>query len=166
MAGILFTGLEGFLPLGGFFMLLLVYMFGTVIGNVIFKLARRKLGSKVAVAVALGLISGSFSASFAWQQFYGNAMEQMIARSHSARVAQARRSAAEKNYMSEKFTGNASSEDDTQIDEPSDERANISALARPGMAPSPISLALIVFTLGTLSPFLGWSAPMPSWFRR
>src|ERR1700735_1884951 len=42
LAGMLFTGLERFLPLGGFFMFLIVYMLGTFVGNLIFKIAKRK----------------------------------------------------------------------------------------------------------------------------
>lgn len=166
LAGLLFTGLEGVLPLGGFFMLLIVYMVGSVVGNVIFKIAKRKLGGKVALAVAVGLIFGSFSASSAWQHFYGAGLERAMVRSHSALMAKAKQSAPASRNANQNVDGAAVSEEQSAADDSTGDAAYMTALARAGLAPSPISLSLIVFAFGALSPFLGWGNPIPNLFRR
>jgi hypothetical protein len=166
LAGLLFTGLEGALPLGGFFMLLIVYMVGSLAGNLIFKIAKRKLGPKVAITVAVGLVAGSFSASSAWQHLYGTALEQAMTRNPSAFVARAKRSTAANMNTTQNVVGSTVGEDTTKVDDSSGDAAYMAALARTGLAPSPISLSLIVFAFGALSPFLGWGNPIPNLFRR
>jgi hypothetical protein len=59
IAGLLFGLLEIFCPVGGFFILILVYFLGVLAGNIIFKLAGRKIGSKMAITAALGALIGS-----------------------------------------------------------------------------------------------------------
>jgi len=98
VAGLLFAFLQALFPLGGFYMLTLGYLFGCLVGNIIFKIAGRKLGSKIAVIVAIGLLAGRFCLTFSWLSL--------------------------------------------------------------------ISLSLIVFMLGAISPFLGWSNLFSGLFRR
>ncbi len=90
IAGFLFLLSQIFCPLSGFFMLLIYYFLGALAGNLIFKIAGRKIGKKMAIAVGIGVLTGNF--------FH-------------------------------------------------------------------ISLSLILFLLGTTSPFLGWSFSWPG-FRR
>ena len=160
LAGLLFTGLQQFVPLGGFYMLFIVYLLGTFVGNLIFKIAKRKLGPKIAISVAVGLLLGSFTASFAWQNFYGLAVKQAIARTSSIRANK-----VAKEVQSNAGNGDHSVDSDSE-EEVSDVMTNAAALTRAGLAPSPISLPLIIFALGALSPFLGWGNPLPNLFRR
>lgn len=147
-------------------MLLIVYMVGSLAGNVIFKIAKRKLGAKVAITVAVGLVAGSFSASSAWQHFYGTAIEEAMAPNPSAIIAQAKRSSGAKMNTAQNVVGSTAEEDTTNVDDSAGNAAYMAALARARLAPSPISLSLIVFAFGALSPFLGWGNPIPNLFRR
>jgi hypothetical protein len=93
VVGLLFASLQTIFPLGGFYMLVIVYFLGSFAGNIIFKISGRKLGRKVATIVTLGLLIGT-------------------------------------------------------------------------LCLTPISLSLIIFILGTISPFLGWGNPFAGFFRR
>ncbi len=59
VAGLLFAFLQALFPLGGLAMLLFIYLFGSLAGNIIFKIAGRKLGAKIVTTVIAGLLSGS-----------------------------------------------------------------------------------------------------------
>jgi len=164
LAGLLFTGLEGIIPLGGFFMLLIVYILGSVAGNLIFKISKRKLGGKVALTVTAGLLCGSFSASSAWGNFYGETIAQVVAQSRAPLSAQTKVPGGDNHDTSQKAIDDGTEQ--SAVDDASYRAAYAAALARANMAPSPISLALIIFALGAITPFLGWGNPLSNLFRR
>ncbi len=116
VAGLLFSLLQVFIPLGGFFMLFFVYLFGVFVGNILFKFTGRKLGGKVAATIAAGIFAGSLCVFLLWQSLFGLILG--------------------------------------QIGTP---EALINSM--PNQAASPISLSLIIFMVGAVSPFLGWNLP-------
>jgi len=183
VVGLLFTGLQTIFPLGGFYMLFLVYFLGSFAGNIIFKICGRKLGPKVATTVAAGLLAGSLCISFASQSLYGLVLKRMMAQNIATdsiptispanpyvtapanRQNQAGTDPSQTNYAGS--VDSRLNKNNPAGASPADISAAIAlAQARSGLAPSPISLSLIIFILGTISPFMGWGNPFTGLFRR
>jgi len=165
IAGFLFVCLQALCPLGSIYILFFVYILGTFVGNIIFKIAGRKIGPKVAITVAAGLLAGSFCVSFAWQSIYGLAINNIMTPSYStAKITDTKYSAHSTLTPS---ANSSSKQSDTSIPNSADaSRALAIAQASRLLAASPISLSLIIFSLGAISPFLGWGNPFSGLFRR
>lgn len=163
--GFLFAVLQAFCPLGSIYILFFVYLIGTFIGNIIFKIAGRKIGPKVAVTVVAGLLAGSFCVSFAWQSFYGLAIKNiMVSESSSTKIADTKYGV---DSTANPSADNSSDQNDT-IEPNSANASQAFAIAQASrmFAASPISLSLFIFALGAVSPFLGWGNPFARLFRR
>ncbi len=168
VAGLLFALLQGLCPLGGFYMLIFVYLIGAFIGNIIFKIAGRKLGAKVAITVAAGLLAGNLCLCFGWQRLYEVTINRLMSQNAiSDSTANQSHSVSPTDGQSQSVavpTGNNNISPKTNS--PDALYALAAAQASAGLAPSPISLSLIIFILGTIGPFLGWATPIPGFFRR
>lgn len=143
IAGVLFNLLQGFFPLGGFYILFFVYLIGVLAGNIVFKLSRRKIGGRVASAVAVGVLLGSLCTPFLWTTCVNSMTEKKqdaITRSQ------------------EEQTIKIAPADEYSTDNICDKKIN-------KLAAEPISLPLIVFLLGVISPFLGWNFSWPGYRR-
>ena len=177
IAGGLFSIVQGFCPLGSIYILFFVYLLGALAGNVLFKFAGRKVGRKVAAVVTVGIFCGSFIVYIGWQQvastIIGTYAETPVVKTATQPTWKGTEGAAEARL--ESGSNQASSQANTE--QTSDYQSL--AAARTALAmerrgnnwgrlggPSPVSLPLIIFLLGAISPFLGWSMPMPPMFRR
>lgn len=141
VAGVLFNLLQGFFPLGGFYILFFVYLIGVLAGNIVFKLSGRKIGGRVAIAVTIGVLLGSLCTPFLWTTCFNSMTEQNIA-----------------TRLQEDQTIKSTPADEYSIDNISYKRTN-------KLPAEPISLPLIVFLLGVVSPFLGWNFSWPGYRR-
>jgi hypothetical protein len=162
VVGFLFNILQGVFPLGGFYMLFLVYILGGVAGGFLFQVCGRKLGPKVATAVAAGLLLGSFSVGLVWENIEGlitgaGARPQARMQTGMPHLSQTAKGTAPPETQTESAKAEESASEDN--DDVEDARR-----FRP--PPEPISLSLIIFALGVLSPFMGWGVPLPFPFRR
>lgn len=174
IVGLLFSLLQGLCPMGGFFMLFFIYLFGSFVGNIIFKIIGRKLGPKVAVTVAIGVLAGSLCLYFAWQSLYGVTINRLITKNAIANsVANQSQSVIDSSNSQNKATTKLSQSSTLSIQNNVDRSNSPDALyalaalqASRGLAPSPISLSLIIFILGTIGPFLGWGTPIPGFMQR
>jgi hypothetical protein len=159
--GFLFNVLDGFLPLGGFYMLFLAYFIGGLAGGLLFQISGRKIGPKVATTVAIGLLLGSLSSGLVWQ----NIQAALIGMPPGIHSRAHRAAPAEKQIAKGASTNEAPATSSNLPYATTDD--DVLQAYRTGMpTPQPISFSLIIFALGVLSPFVGWSLPLPFSFRR
>jgi len=155
IAGFLFALLQGFSPIGGFYMLFFVYLVGALIGNIIFKISGRKLGNKVAAAVGAGVLIGSLCTPFLWF----NCISPIIGQEQNLSISTSEEQSDITNNTNDKSVTISVDEQTKMINRYQQQ------MPYPGFAQSPLSLSLIIFILGVISPFLGWNLGWPG-FRR
>ncbi len=169
VAGLLFSILQVFAPLGGIYMLFFVYFIGAFVGNILFKISGRKLGGKVAASVAFGILAGGVCFYLIWTTALGALIGQMGQANNANQSMQQQIASSEQDSNSQ-----ASREPNAQNAQNTGQVAKATAksigkgnpLLYAGLlAAPPISIALIIFLLGAISPFMGWNFSWPG-FRR
>jgi len=170
IVGFLFGLLQILCPLGGFYILFFVYFLGVLAGNLVFKIAGRKIGRKMATVAVGGAVIGSFCFLFLTQSFLGTLLGQADNQDDADAETYQSATISSDDSNQNKIPTKAISEnnkkpkaiDSAMVNQRLFSRRHVNRMPFPGLMEfSPISLSFIVFLIGLVSPFLGWSFSWP-----
>lgn len=154
-------------------MLFFIYFIGAFVGNLLFKVTGRKLGGKVAASVTAGILTGSVCLFFVWTGASAFLIGHQLGSPNNLNMAGANQMDSDKEDIDSQSSSETTQQKLASSKASNEDKLNRSqALASVNnyrrlmflsgfLGSSPISLSLIIFTLGVISPFMGWSFSWP-----